>query len=183
MNFDVKEIPVKIDYSDTRSYLIGLEKNFAHLKFTNVADTVDSEKHKTDGVYGWGIQSNLDDLTIPCPPWNVHKERSDNYRDTELVYGIINNLKKQFPQARQFSISGHPPGTEIAQHTDTDRYLKVHIPILSNPDACFVFGDKTYSLPVGKAYLINTTRLHGTINNGKTDRVHLFFKVPSEHYI
>ena len=31
MNFDVKEIPVKIDYSDTRSYLIGLEKNFAHL--------------------------------------------------------------------------------------------------------------------------------------------------------
>ena len=75
MNFDVKEISAKIDYSDVRSYLIGLEKNYAHLKFTNVADTVDSEKHKTDGVYGWGIQSNLDDLTIPCPPWNVHKER------------------------------------------------------------------------------------------------------------
>jgi len=58
MSFDVKELPIGIEYSDFRSYYIGLQTNFEHLKFTNVADTVNSEKHKTDGVYGWGIQSN-----------------------------------------------------------------------------------------------------------------------------
>ena len=55
MSFDIKELPTKIDYSEVRSYLISLERDFYHLKFTNVADTVDSEKHKlmefTVGVY------------------------------------------------------------------------------------------------------------------------------------
>jgi hypothetical protein len=183
MSFNVKEITIPIEYTDFRSYYINVCTNYPHLKFTNVQDTVDSEKHTIDGVYGWGIQSNLEDLTVPCPPWNVHKARSDNYRDTELSFGIIKKLKALFPEARQFSLSGHPPGTIIQQHTDTDRYLKVHIPIIANPESFFEFGTKRYCLKVGKAYLINTTRLHGTNNKGSTDRVHLFFKVPAKNYI
>jgi len=183
MSFDIKEVDVGIEYDNIRTYYNSVQSDFKHLMFTNVQDTVGSEKHKINGVYGWAIQSNLEDLTVPCPPWNVHKDGSDNYRDTELVYGIIKQLKARFSGTRQFSISGHPPGTEIAQHTDTDKYLKIHIPILTNPDAWFVFGENKYTLKVGKAYIINTTRLHGTINNGTSDRVHLFFKVPAEDFI
>lgn len=182
MNFDVKDIGMKFDYSELRNYYNNLSSNYEHLKFTNVEDTVDSEKHHTDGVFGWGIQSNLSDLTIPCPPWNVHKERSDEYRDTELVFGIILKLKMKYPNARQIGISGHPPGTLIQQHTDTDKYVKIHMPILTNPKAVFLFGNRQYSLKVGHAYLINTTRPHGTYNGGDTNRVHLLFKVPTEEY-
>lgn len=182
MNFNVKEIDVDIDYSNLRNYYNEVCIKFQHLKFTNIKDVVDSEKHNVTSVYGWGIQSNLEDLTVPCPPWNVHKNRTDNYRDTVLVFGIINELKNIFPNSRQFSLSGHPPGTIIQQHTDTDKYIKIHIPIIANSESFFVFGDQQYCLKVGKAYLINTTKPHGTINNGITDRVHLFFKVPAKDY-
>jgi hypothetical protein len=185
MNFDIKELDFKFDYTDYRNYYNYICRYYPHLKFTNdlIEDTVDSEKHNISGVYGFGIQSNLADLDVPCPPWNVHKEGSDNYRDTALVFGPILDLKEKFPNSRQYSISGHPPGTIIQQHIDTDKYLKIHIPITTNSDAYFVFGNSKYCLTVGKAYLINTTRPHGTINFGRTDRVHLFFKVLAEDYL
>ena len=78
MNFNVKEIDVDIDYSNLRNYYNEVCIKFQHLKFTNIKDVVDSEKHNVTSVYGWGIQSNLEDLTVPCPPWNVHKNRTDN---------------------------------------------------------------------------------------------------------
>lgn len=184
MNFDITEIELNFDYSEYRNYYSKICKDYSHLMFTNslIKDTLESDKHNVSEVYGFGLQSNLQDLTVPCPPWNVHKDGSDNYRDTELMFGPILKLKEQFPNSRQYSISGHPPGTKIQQHTDTDTYLKIHIPILTNPDAYFVFGKKKYCLTIGKAYLINTTRPHGTVNIGHTDRVHLFFKVPAKDY-
>jgi hypothetical protein len=169
---------VNIDTSELSDYYKQVLENYQHLKWTNVAEVVDSELHKIDGVYGWGIQSNLPDITHPCPPYDIHKERSPIYKNTELVFGFAKYILDRFPYARQLSLAGHPPGTKISQHVDNDEFIKIHIPIITCNDSCFVFGDNFYELIAGQAYLVDTRFSHGTINSGNRDRVHFFFKIP-----
>tara|TARA_Y100000287_G_scaffold166327_1_gene148868 strand:+ start:214 stop:423 length:210 start_codon:yes stop_codon:yes gene_type:complete len=54
------------------------------------------------------------------------------------------------------------------------------VPIFSNNSSLFIFEPRReYILPdEGKMYLVNTSVPHGTLNNGKDNRVHLFFKIP-----
>jgi len=102
------------------------------------------------------------------------------YRDTELMFGIARKLQDAFPFAHQFSVVVHPPKTYINFHSDSDNYLKIHIPILTNNKAYFQFEPKRrFVLPAdGSMVLVNTNISHGTSNEGETDRVHLFFKIP-----
>jgi len=180
----IKELKWDINLDDLLSYYNTVKKDFNHLKWSDKMfnDVVDTEKHKVNGVYGWGIQSNLVDITKPCPPYNISKHSNEDFKDTKLVFGFITQVKEKFPQARQISISGHPPGVLINQHIDTPAYIKIHIPIYTNQKAFFIFGNKRYNLKQGKAYLVNTTIPHGVYNNGNTDRVHLMFKVPTKEY-
>lgn len=174
----------QFDYEELLNYYNTLCSNFSHLKWTDrMVSTVNgSEKHNINGVYGWGIQSNLINLDVPCPPYNISKSKTEEYRDTQLVFGFIEKIKQKYPDARQIGISCHPPGTVINQHIDTTKYLKIHIPIYTNENAYFVFEDKKVNLKVGRAYLINTTVPHGTSNEGDSDRVHLLFKVLAKDY-
>jgi hypothetical protein len=180
MDFLIKELNISFSYNELFSYLLTLEKNFKGYKWTSdLADDVDgASKHKIDGVYGWGIQSNLSDLERPCPPYNVHKLGGDDYKDTKLVFDFAEKIRNKFSYSRQVSIAAHPPGTKINLHTDTDSYLKVHVPILSNDRAYFFFEKEKFVMQPGKMYLVNTQKLHGTVNEGHTIRTHLFFKIP-----
>lgn len=180
MDFLIKELDISFSYNELLSYLITLEKNFKGYKWTSDLkdDVAGASKHKIDGVYGWGIQSNLSDLERPCPPYNIHKLGSDDYKDTKLVFDFAEKIRNRFPYSRQVSIAAHPPGTKINLHTDTDSYLKVHVPILSNDQAYFFFEEEKFVMQPGKMYLVNTQKLHGTVNEGSTIRTHLFFKIP-----
>jgi hypothetical protein len=180
MDFLIKELDIEFSYNELLSYLLTLESKFKGYKWTSELkdEVTGANKHNIDGVYGWGIQSNLSDLERPCPPYNVHKLGSDEYRDTKLVFDFAEKIRNRFPYARQVSIAAHPPGTKINLHTDTDSYLKVHVPILSNDSAYFFFENERVVLKPGKMYLVNTTKLHGTVNEGNSLRVHLFFKIP-----
>jgi len=183
-NFLVKEldIPFKLDWAI--EYLDTLEYKFIHLRWNaddNLTTVRDADlQDNIKGVYGWGIQSNLDDLSKPCPPYNIHKQGSDVYRNTPLVFGFAEWLLDVFPDARQMSIAAHPPGTKIRTHTDSDTWLKIHIPLLANSDSYFIFDDKKFAMKPGKMYLVNTAVPHSTSNDGDTTRVHLFFKIPAE---
>lgn len=55
---------------------------------------------------------------------------------------------------------------------------KVHIPLITNPDALFFIKGNTRHLDVGRAYEVNNIVKHGAENMGTEDRVHLIF----EHY-
>lgn len=179
-------IPLNItfDLSEALEYFDELKKSYAHLKWTTEYsnDVEDADKHQLDGFYGWGIQSNLMDLSAPCPPYNVHKEKGDQYRDTELVFGFVKKLKTFFPEVRQLGIAVHPPGIEIAQHIDNDEYFKIHIPLITNPSAYFIFGESKHVMLPGTMYLVETKLPHGTCNYGTTDRVHLIFKCPRKYF-
>jgi hypothetical protein len=182
MDFLVKELDIKFSFYDLERYFENVEHLYQYLKWTSdlKEDANGHQKHSIDGVYGWGIQSNLEDLNVPCPPYNVHKNGSDNYRDTPLVFGFADLIRAKIPYSRQLSIAAHPPGTKINLHTDSDTYLKIHMPIKTNDKAYFNFEDNQFVLQPGKMYLVNTNKLHGTSNEGDTYRTHLFFKIPAD---
>lgn len=170
-------LDIQFDYNELLEYYNTLERDYQHLKWTFQDDVEDADKgHKHDGIFGWAIQSNLEDLTKPCPPYDIHKERTKEYRDTELMFGFAKKLTEFFPGVRQLGIAGHPPGVSIAQHVDNDKYYKIHIPIVSNPQAFFTFGPDKNVLAPGKMYYVATEIPHGTINEGDSTRVHMFFK-------
>lgn len=183
MTWYIRKLDNKIDIVSLRDYYRTVETNYQHLKWL-ADDKLSSVEqgvggHKLAGVFGYGIQSNILDINEPCPPYNISKETTE-YRDTELVFGIINELKKIFPNSHQHSIAGHPPNVFINSHVDSDHSVKIHIPIYTNSAAYFFFGDRKYLMPDdGSMFLVNTDLPHGTINNGDSDRVHLFFKIPN----
>lgn len=180
MIWNYKILDINLDFDRLIDYYRQLENSWSHKKWTLDENVLDAGKHEAKKAYGWGLQSNLPNLNDTCPPYNVSKIKLDYYRDTDLIFGYVKDLKDQFPQSTQWSVAGHPPGTKISLHTDSSNYLKVHIPIVTNDQAYFVFEDEKVVLETGKVYLINTLVLHGTENLGNTDRVHLFFKILSD---
>jgi Aspartyl/Asparaginyl beta-hydroxylase len=70
------------------------------------------------------------------------------------------------------------PGALIDPHTDelgADWCTRMHVPLLTNPDAMFISGDRVQRMAVGFAYEINTRERHAVWNAGETPRVHLMF--------
>ena len=171
-------LAIEFDLKEAQDYYHSVEKNFHNLKWIPNDDAIDSELHKIKGIYGWGIQSNLDDLTLPCPPYHVHKNGNSIYKNTILVYGFVKKLLEFFPECRQLGLAVHPPGVEIKQHVDNDEYFKIHIPLYTNDQSYFIFGNEHNNMIPGKMYLVETKYMHGTINNGNENRVHLLFKLP-----
>jgi hypothetical protein len=174
----ITPLDIQFDLNEALDYYYTLESKFQHLKYTPDANLLDGSNHKISNFYGWGIQSNLEDLTKPCPPYHVHKNGSNVYRNTELVFGFAEKITLVFPEARQLGIAVHPPGVEIEQHVDNDEYFKIHIPLISNLDSYFIFEDKMDRMLPGKLYAVDTQYMHGTSNKGSTNRVHLLFKIP-----
>lgn len=185
MNFKIKKLEnLKFNYIELLSYYNTIVKDFQYLKWvpTGIIDELD---HSIKHMYSWAIQSNYKDIEIPCPPYHIDTESvlsdpNDTFSNpTKLVFGFGKKIVNLFPEVRQTSIAGHPPGTKIQLHPDNDEFLKIHIPIKTNPKSWFIFEDEKFNLEIGSAYLINTTILHGTYNEGDTDRVHLIFKFPT----
>lgn len=184
MKEEIVVLNTRVDLDKLISYYRDIEENYPcmkwHAEYSNTDQGVGG--HILHGVTGWALQSNLQDLDKPCPPYNITKENKSVYRDTKLMFGYIKEIQKIFPFGHQFSIAVHPPGTFINFHSDTDNYLKIHVAIKTNSSAYFMFEpDKKYVLPAdGSMILVNTQINHGTLNEGDTDRIHLFFKIPKE---
>jgi hypothetical protein len=181
MNFKVKKLPnIQFDIQELIAYYNAVELNFDQLRWI-VPTTVDTKTHTVSKMYSWAIQSNLNDPTMPCPPYHIDGIDNVSEQDrfnvpTALIFGFAEKIINAFPTIRQTSIAGHPPGTKIDLHLDNDEFLKIHIPIKTNPDAWFCFEDEQFNLEAGSAYMINTAIPHGTDNLGTTDRIHLIFK-------
>lgn len=183
LDFEVKELTnIHISEKYLLEYYNDVSKNFQHLKWTT--NNVDTKNHSVDNIYSWAIQTNLKDINKPCPPYDIkHDDEVTGLFNTptDLYFGFGKLIIDSFTDIRQTVISAHPPNTVIQQHIDNNEFVKVHIPIITNDQSYFNFGDKKYHLSVGKAYIINTTLEHGTENFGNNDRVHLIFKIKKEN--
>lgn len=134
-------------------------------------------------IFGYAVLTHLKDPNkYVCPPMNTkswREEEATTYatNPTPLLFGFAEKLYKAFPYMEEMVISIHPPGVKLGVHVDEPTSLRLHFPIYAD-DCDFTVDGVTYKLTPGKAYFINTTKMHGTSNNGNSDRVHLFFKVP-----
>ena len=101
--------------------------------------------------------------------WNWH-------RFGEHAKPIVEALG--FNRTSQWMLSAVMPGQEIPPHVDeqpSDWLYRVHVPILSNPQAIFRCGGQDHVLLPGIAYKVNTRAEHAVYNRGSTPRVHLMF--------
>ena len=72
------------------------------------------------------------------------------------------------------------PGQMHPAHRDEqppEWRTRVHIPVLTNPDAVAIVDSGTLHLEVGVAYTFDTRQTHAVANRGTTPRVHLVFDV------
>ena len=72
------------------------------------------------------------------------------------------------------------PGQRVPPHVDAEDHacpFRVHIPLVTNPQATFTTDLAEFHLSVGHAYLIDPTAEHSAYNGGTTDRIHLLFNV------
>lgn len=186
LNFKIKKLDnIKFDHYELVDYYNQVKTKFAYLKWAP-SEKTEKLDHSVDKMYSWAIQSNYINADIPCPPYHIDTEseladpENKFSNPTKLIFGFGKKIVDAFPEIRQTSIAGHPPGTKISLHPDNDEFLKIHIPIETNPNAWFLFENEKFNLEVGSAYLINTTISHGTCNEGNSDRVHLIFKFPTK---
>ncbi len=69
-------------------------------------------------------------------------------------------------------------GSEIVVHKDYDLvywdgYVRLHIPIVTNPQVEFIVGEDLLEMKAGECWFVDFTQKHSVKNNGTTDRIHL----------
>lgn len=70
------------------------------------------------------------------------------------------------------------PGSVIKPHKDYDLtfwdgFVRLHIPIITNEQVCFLLDNKQVIMQEGECWFADFSKEHSVANNGKTDRVHL----------
>jgi hypothetical protein len=183
-----------VDINELRDYHKTLIDHYSHLNWSwdRCGDTIVKQWH--DAAYadpanllthGWAIQSNLRDLSLPCPPWNISTLETVEYRNTELAFGIIQRLQAAIPYAYRWAVSVQPPKGRVSLHSDQEDECTVWIPIHTDGVAItFVTDTKNtgYCLDSdGSAYLLDTTVPHFTYNDAVQDRVAIIFRMKQTH--
>ncbi|MDP6198870.1 MAG: aspartyl/asparaginyl beta-hydroxylase domain-containing protein, partial [Porticoccaceae bacterium] len=68
-------------------------------------------------------------------------------------------------------------GAEVSEHVDFNYHwysrVRIHIPIITNPDVVFHCGDQAIHMRAGECWIFDSWRRHKVLNNSDQDRVHL----------
>lgn len=185
----VQKLNFTVPLLELKSYYKTLDNKYGSLNWSWTTCGNDVVKQWRDAAHadpanllshGWAIQSNLKDINKPCPPWNISTLETVEYRNTELVFGIIERLQNIIPYAYRWSISVQPPGGKVTTHTDQEDEYTCWIPIYTKGPA--ITFDKEYQLDAdGSAYLLDTTIPHSTSNESSQERVTIIFRLNQKH--
>lgn len=177
-----------VDINELRNYYNILNQVFQHLNWSWEKCGGNVVKQWRDAAYsdranlltnGWAIQSNLKDITVPCPPWNISTLETVDYRNTELAFGIITRLQEKIPYGYRWGVSVQPAGGKVSLHSDQEDEYTVWIPIYTKGPA--ITFDKEYELTAdGSAYLLNTVVPHYTFNSSDETRVTIIFRLKQD---
>lgn len=185
----VETLNFTVPIEDLKSYYERLTCDYNHLDWSWEKCGKDIVKQWRDAAYddpanllthGWAIQSNLKDITKPCPPWNISTLETVEYRNTELAFGVIKRLQEAMPYSYRWSVSVQPPGGKVTRHSDHQDELTVWIPIYTSGTS-IVFDDRYELVADGRAYLLDTTLPHHTENNSNATRVTIIFRMNKKY--
>ena len=110
------------------------------------------------------------------PAWDVWKGALEPVMHAAIKpYGFRKPVFAKAMLARL--LAGHA----IDRHRDGAgsnlRCHKIHVPLVTNPEATFLIGNTHYHLDRGYAWEVNNIKPHGARNLGQEDRVHFIFEV------
>lgn len=191
MDFLYKKLDFFVPHSELVTYYNELEENCEHLKWSwnKCKNDIKSEWQErmltipgANLGWGWGIQSNIIDTTVPTPPYNISTHTLCEYRNTELAKDFVLRLQEHMPYAFRWGLFVQPPGGTVPRHTDQDDEITVHIPIHWPNEAVFEIyydsGPVTITFPAnGHAYLLDTIIPHATFNRSNQNRVGIVFRL------
>ena len=74
-------------------------------------------------------------------------------------------------------LMGLAPGSDVPEHVDVGYYwrthLRVHVPIVTEPDVAFTAGGETVHMAAGECWVFDTFQMHKVRNAGSAKRIHL----------
>lgn len=77
-------------------------------------------------------------------------------------------------RTRLMKLSGQ---AEVTAHIDVDYYwrerMRVHVPIVTQPNVRFYSGDQDINMKVGECWIFDTWSMHNVINHATEERIHL----------
>ena len=186
------ELNMPIDVDELTKWYNEVLATMEHLRFNtsktefvkpNVMESILVGDLHSFGI-SWPVEKD-----IPIPPRYAARpdlypeigNNEDMFSDQMKVmekykFGYFKELYDEYGE-KFFSwsrITIHDPGARIDPHIDGGVHtFRLHIPIVTNDDAMFYWGDTPYNFKVGKTYLINTSTTHSTDNKGNTERAHI----------
>ena len=187
----ITKLNFTVNLESLKEYYRTLASDYDHLKWCYERNSKEITQEWQDRMaldkgttlpYGWAIQSNLVDKSIPCPPYNISIHKRQNYENTELAFGLVTKLQELIPYSFRWSLVVQPPGGRVARHVDQHDQYTAHIPIYEAPGATFKFWDKNdnrkdfHMEANGNVYLVDTIIDHETENYGTEDRIGLVFR-------
>ena len=179
----IEEINIKIDHERLLNDYIRLNINMLLEKHSRQVAVqhrgVVGDQQLTDSCNSLAFNWDAYDPNIHDEPplrQEILKEdifniTCDLFKET-YIEDVINLLNDQYKVYRgRFMMMKFK--TCMSMHVDVTK--RIHIPIITNPDAFMVINDNIYRLEVGRVYITDTTYPHTAVNAGKKNRVHLVF--------
>ena len=179
----LKELDLNIEYDKlvTDVELLGINKflntnyNQMSVQHRGVTGDIQYKESCNSLFYDWDRYDPSIHTEVPLKREKLSEDTfnitCDIFKDTYTGY-VIDLLKTRFNVYRGRYMQLKYKNC-LSMHTDETKRL--HIPLITNPDAFMVIDNKVYTLPFGKAYIADTTFNHTAINAGKKDRLHLVF--------
>lgn len=109
--------------------------------------------------------------------------KKEDFKDTiyleraPYISEILHSFGAPLQSARLLRLGA---GSRIKKHRDfclayEDGEIRIHIPIVTNPDVEFYLEDERIIMNEGECWYLNFNLNHRVENNGSTDRIHLVF--------
>jgi hypothetical protein len=107
------------------------------------------------------------------------------FKPTEICTGYILSIMKKVADLglnpRRARISMLKAGGVSARHRDAadkDYAVRLHIPVITNPDSVFSTDEGEAHFPAdGSGYIVRVNRPHQVFNRGQEDRIHIFMDI------
>ena len=99
---------------------------------------------------------------------------TENLVRCEYIRQIMAEIGAVWGRSR---LMGLAAGREVPTHIDINYYwrthLRIHIPIITNPEVLFTCGEETVHMAAGECWIFDSFRWHDVQNKGGEQRIHL----------
>ena len=87
---------------------------------------------------------------------------------------VMASFDEVLSRSRLMRLAGN---SEVSNHVDFNYHwysrLRIHIPIVTNPDVVFHCGDEAIHMQPGECWIFDSWRWHKVVNSSQMDRTHL----------